>query len=391
MKFQDMEIDRHILVALRAMGIDTPTAIQSRCIPEILGSRECHVFAQAKTGSGKTLAFAIPMLNHVNIKNNHVQALVVAPTRELCKQVASVFKKLSKFKKAKVVEVYGGMPINKQINAIRDGGQIVIATPGRLIDLYTRRQIGFRFVKFVALDEADQLLDMGFLPDISYILLEAMKSRKARLMLFSATLDPRIRHLMDEFTKGTEVIEIYNTEKTRTVDTCKQTYYIVDQNKYGYLVNFLRNEKPPYSIIFTRTKRKAEEIGKRLRREKIARINANHITGNLNQNQREKVIRLFRSKEINCLIATDVVARGMDFPRVSHVLNYDFPDNPEDYVHRIGRTARIGGSDKNYEEGKALSFITTSQIPQLRKTEQYTGVKITKTPLPDLPEYVPKR
>ncbi len=395
MLFKDMTIDPRIIRALEENQIVSPTEIQEQSIPHGLSLRKSHVIGQAKTGSGKTLAFAIPIVERINPKNRHIQAVVLVPTRELCKQNAAVFRSISKYKKVKVVEIYGGASIRAQIDRIRQGGQIIIATPGRLIDLVRQGEIKFKYVDFVALDEADRMLDMGFLPDMQFLLLDAMRDVSPRLFLFSATMMGEIKRLIVLFTKQDKVHEINVSKDSLTVATCEQYAYNIENNKFGNFIRILNEEQPSFSIIFTKTKRKAAELCRRLKNERGINfdLNAGFIHGDLTQATREKTIKLFRNKQLNCLVGTNVLARGLDFPKVSHVFNYDLPRDPEDYVHRIGRTARVGGMEKNVTSGKAISLVSTSQRDLMYNIERLLTYSIKKRTVPNAiyKKFTPKK
>lgn len=369
MKFQDYNLNHQIKQALDDMGIQTPTEIQERAIPKLLNEQRTHVLAQAKTGTGKTLAFSIPVANQLNPKLKAVQAVVLVPTRELCKQVYNVITDLNKYRKLRTVEVYGGVSIDQQKRKIREGAQIVIATPGRLMDLYRRRAISFDKVRFVVLDEADRMLDMGFLPDIKYILFEAMEGVSPRLLLFSATMLKQITKVAHQFSNGEKLVEINVSKDDLTVASCKQYYYKANSSKHKYstLVSILKKDRPKSSIIFVNTRRWGDKLRKQLLQEKNLYLKFSTLSGNKTQNQRETVLRNFRQKKINCLIATNVAARGLDIPHVTHIYNFDLPrEGPEIYVHRIGRTSRMEN------EGKAISFVVNEQMDMLHKIEDLT-------------------
>ena len=313
MKFQDYDINKHLKHALDEMGIHTPTKIQRRAIPHLLNVGKTHVLAQAKTGTGKTLAFSIPITNQISPKQRSVQVVVLVPTRELCKQVHSVVNQLTKYRKLKTVEVYGGVSLEKQRDKIRAGAQIVIATPGRLMDLYRRRAISFSTVRYVVLDEADRMLDMGFLPDIQFILFEAMKHVSPQLLLFSATMLKEIKKITRQFTKGEKLVEINVSKDDLTVANCKQYFYKIkdDKQKYSTFVSILKKEKPKSSIIFVNTKRWGDKLRKRLSQEKGLNLRFNTLHGDKTQRQRELVLSDFRKERFDCLIATNVAARGL--------------------------------------------------------------------------------
>ncbi|MCG3216254.1 MAG: DEAD/DEAH box helicase [Candidatus Heimdallarchaeota archaeon] len=368
MKFQDYDINNQIKRSLDDMGIHTPTKIQKIAIPQLLTGGRVHVIAQAKTGTGKTLAFAIPITNQISPKQLSVQVVVLVPTRELCKQVHSVVSKLTKYRKLKTVEIYGGVSLERQRDKIRAGAQIVIATPGRLMDLYRRRVISFSNVRFVVLDEADRMLDMGFLPDIKYILFTAMKGVSPRLLLFSATMLKQIKKIARQFTSGEKLIEINVSKDDITVANCKQYYYKINDSKKKYptFVSILKKEKPKSSIIFVNTRRWGDKLRKRLSQEKGLNLRFNTLHGDKTQRQRELVLADFRKEKFDCLIATNVAARGLDIPHVTHVFNFDLPrEGPEIYVHRIGRTSRMEN------DGKAISLAVKDNMKMLRRIEDF--------------------
>ena len=366
--------------ALEQMNIVSPTEIQEGCISHILQSSDNHVIAQSKTGSGKTLAYAIPIVEHIDINLKQVQAIVLVPTRELAKQVHKVFISLTKFKKIRTVEVYGGVGYSRQINQIHKGAQIVIATTGRLMDIYRKKQVKFDHCKFVALDEADRMLDMGFIPDIRYLLLDAMVDISPRLMLFSATMADKIKKLISDFTKDTNLIDINISQDSLVVPDVEQIYFYShsNKNKYRDFVSVLEAENPEYSIIFTATKQMAEILSERLNKERHLGLRTEFINGDLTQSKREAIIRKFRSKTYNCIIGTNVLARGLDFPRVSHVFNYDIPREEQEYVHRIGRTARVSGKEKDIASGIAITMISSGQKRDLRRIENLIGMNLKK-------------
>ncbi|MHA1417417.1 MAG: DEAD/DEAH box helicase [Candidatus Heimdallarchaeaceae archaeon] len=375
MKFQDYNLKPEIKKALEEMGIQTPTDIQEKAIPKILEGEKSHILAQAKTGTGKTLAFSIPLAENLDPSQRNVQAVIMVPTRELCKQVFHVISDLTKYRHLKAVEVYGGVSIDRQIKNIRSGAQIIIATPGRLIDLYHRRAVNFKKVKFVVLDEADRMLDMGFLPDIDFILFEAMKDVFPRLLLFSATLLEEIKEIASDFSWGQELVEIDVSKDDLTVANCKQYYYEIDdpKKKYNAFIKILLKENPKSCIIFVNTKRWAAMLKKRLINDRRLHLKIDTLQGDMTQKQREIVMSNFRKEKINCLIATDVAARGLDIPHVSHIFNYDLPvGNAENYVHRIGRTSRMESI------GKAISIVESEQMNMVRRIESFMNRDILR-------------
>jgi ATP-dependent RNA helicase DeaD len=293
--------------------------------------------AQAKTGSGKTLAFVLPIIERLNYVNN--EALILAPTRELAKQINSVIKDL-RDPKVKSMTIYGGVSINNQIRKLHEGVNIIIGTPGRIIDLYKRRELKFNNIRFVVLDEGDRLWDMGFAPDVKYIL-NQIKS-DYQFLLFSATLYSSIRELVKKFSKNQ--FQFINLSRDNiTVGSTKQYYYLIDrfEQKFRTFLKILRREKPEHTLVFVNTKKTATWLNNKLRSARGFNFRVQVISGDLSQNQREKVLLDFRNHKINLLIATDVAARGLDIENISHVFNYDIPKFPDVYVHRIGRTSRM--------------------------------------------------
>jgi len=375
-EFNELPLTHETSLAIKKMGFTTLTDIQEQAIPQILERDDTHVLAQAKTGTGKTLSFAIPLVEKLDPKKKIVQAVIIVPTRELCKQVHSVIREVSRYRRFKTVEVYGGVSINRQIEKIESGAQIVIATPGRLIDLYYREAINLDNVRFAVLDEADKMLDMGFFPDIEFILFEAMKNARPHLMLFSATIINTIREIAFDFTIGQKLLEIDVSHDSLTVESCEQYYYKVNDQRYKYSTfkQILKKENPKFSIIFVNTKRMANILTKRLRSERDLSLRVDMLHGDMTQKQREIVTNRFRKKQLNCLIATNVAARGLDFPHITHIFNYDIPDTVENYVHRVGRTSRMGSS------GTAISLVVDDgkQLSQLYAIEQFIDLEIKR-------------
>ncbi|XEO78554.1 putative ATP-dependent RNA helicase [Candidatus Lokiarchaeum ossiferum] len=389
MKFQEMNLNHSLLHGLKQMGMETATEIQERAIPEIIDSPDTHIIAQARTGSGKTLAFAIPLAEKIDNTLQTVQSVIIVPTRELCKQVAEVFVKLTKYRHIKVVQVYGGVSIDRQVQEIQEGAQIIVATPGRLIDLFNRRRVSFTDVKFVVLDEADRCLDMGFMPDIEFLLLDAMRDVHPRLILFSATMLDAVYDLTKRFTGDKNVIEIDVSQDSMTVENCNQYYYLIDdfKDKYYHFIRIIRQEKPIHCMIFVNTKRTGDWLYQRFQNEERLPLKPELISGNLTQRRREIVLDKFRKRKINCLIATDVAARGLDVEKVSHVFNYDIPEFEENYVHRIGRTARISNASGKVAKGIAISLVMNDQMRTLSRIEGFMSKDIEKRPLPQRRQY----
>lgn len=374
MKFQDLILKPAILKAIDELGFKNPTEIQEHAIPALLKSDNCHLLAQAKTGTGKTVAYAIPIAERINPENRKIQAIIMVPTRELCLQVYEVITNLTKYCDITAVAVYGGVSIKKQIDTIRAGAQILIATPGRLIDLYKRRQVSLRNVRFVILDEADRMLDMGFLPDIEYLMFEAMQGISPRLLLFSATLKGQLSQMAEKFIGDKPKLDIDVSHDTLTVENCHQQYYLVKNNetKFDALEKIFAKNPPNRVLIFVNTRRNSKKLLKQLRTINNFGIQWDMIQGDMSQNQREIVLKKFRDHILNGIVATDVAARGLDIEGITHVINFDLPAFEENYVHRIGRTSRM---DK---QGIAISLCLTNQRDLIPKIEKFTNTKIER-------------
>jgi ATP-dependent RNA helicase DeaD len=283
--------------------------------------------------------------------------LILVPTRELAKQVNQVIKDL-KYHKVRSMTIYGGVSINDQIRKIENGVNIIVGTPGRIIDLYKRRKLNLSKIKFICLDEADRLWDFGFAPDVKYILNQVRTNYQ--FMLFSATLHSEIRDLVKTYSKN-KFIFINLSKDDLTVHNTRQYYYLIDffEDKYKSFITILKNEKPKHALVFVNTKKTANWLGKKLKSQRNINYKIDVISGNLSQFQREKILKGFREHEINILVATDVAARGLDIENISHVFNYDIPKFPENYVHRIGRTSRMG------KEGVAIALVLKDEYEYL--------------------------
>jgi ATP-dependent RNA helicase DeaD len=356
--FQQLGLGAEILKALKENGFEMPFPIQETSIPLILNGID--VVGQAHTGTGKTAAFSVPMLTKVK-RNGPIQALVLVPTRELAVQVTNEINKLAKYTGIRTVSIYGGQSINIQYDQLKRGVQIVVATPGRLIDHVKHGSIQLDSVKYVVLDEADRMLDMGFIEDIKFILFYINEDRQT--CLFSATMPPEILKLAQEYMKDVEEIRL-NKEEIG-LDTIDQSYLIVhEKQKFKHLCDFIRNRDNTQTIIFAATKQRTQRLAEELKREGFKAIT---IHGNLSQRQRDNAMYRFKRGTEDILVATDIAARGIDVPAVGHVINYDVPEDPLIYFHRIGRTARAGGS------GKAISLVSQDRTDDfsriLRQTE----------------------
>ena len=335
MNFTELGINEHNVNELKKLEIVKPTPVQQKAIPLILKGQ--NIMAQARTGSGKTLAFILPIIENLKFTRN--EALILVPTRELANQIYEVVRDLGD-SRVKAFPIYGGVSINNQINKLENGINIIIGTPGRIIDLYKRRKLRLNEIKFVVVDEADRMFDMGFTPDVKYILNQIHSDYQ--FMLFSATFDNRIRELVKKYSKNS--FEFLNLSRDNlTVGNTKQFYYLIDRygDKLKTFLKILRREKPDHLLVFVNTKRTASWLSKRLKSLDNFIYNVDLISGDLSQYQREKILKAFKAHKINLLIATDVAARGLDINNISHVFNYDIPKYPENYVHRIGRTSRM--------------------------------------------------
>ncbi|MFX1289201.1 MAG: DEAD/DEAH box helicase [Promethearchaeota archaeon] len=335
MNFTELGINEHNVKELKRNKIIKPTPVQQKAIPLILKGQ--NIMAQARTGSGKTLAFVLPIIESLNYKRN--EALILVPTRELATQIYEVIRDLGN-PRLKSLPIYGGVSINNQISKLENGINIIIGTPGRIIDLYKRKKLKLNDIRFVVVDEADRMFDMGFSPDVKYIL-DQIRS-DYQFMLFSATFDSEIRELVKKYSKN-QFIFINLSRDDLTVGNTRQYYYMIERygDKFKTFLKILRREKPTHLLVFVNTKRTATWLSNKLK----SRINFNYkvdlISGDLSQYQREKILKAFKDHKINLLIATDVAARGLDIDNISHVFNYDIPKYPENYIHRIGRTSRM--------------------------------------------------
>lgn len=338
--FDRMGIDPRILRGMERMGFHVPFPIQERAIPALLGGRD--VIGQAKTGSGKTAAFAVPLLQSVNPKQSGVQALVLAPTRELAVQIAHETQRIGEGTGARVLAVYGGKPILPQRESLRRGAQVVVGTPGRLVDHLERRWLDLSGTRFVVLDECDRMLDMGFEEDVEYIVERTPAERQT--CLFSATVPREVEELARKYTK--DPVKIFVDNDDPSVETLRQRYVLAERDgKLGTLVSILQEERPDSTIVFCRTKRGADILSERLQ---AAGFGALPLHSDLSQGQRDHSMQAFRSGHADVLVATDVASRGLDVTRVGLVVNFDVPADPLVYFHRVGRTARAGKGGTAY-------------------------------------------
>lgn len=375
MRFEEMGLSTNILEALKRKGFEEPTPIQAGVIPKLLHGAN-DLIGQAQTGTGKTAAFGIPLLEKIDPSSKKVQALILTPTRELAIQVSEEIQSLKGKLKIKILPVYGGQSIERQINHLRSGVQIVVGTPGRIIDHLNRKSLSIRDIRYFILDEADEMLNMGFIDDVKLILSHAPEDR--RILLFSATMPREIMQLARQYLKNPETVTI--TGKKLTVDLTQQIYYeVAERDKFEALCRIIDMEDEFYGLVFCRTKVDVDEVSGRL----VDRgYDAEALHGDISQSQRETILRKFRNRKINILVATDVAARGLDITDLTHVINYSLPQNPESYVHRIGRTGRAG------KEGMAITFVTPEEYRKLLFIQRISGAQIRKETLPEAEEIV---
>jgi ATP-dependent RNA helicase DeaD len=368
--FNQLGLSPEVLKSVNNMGFEETTPIQREAIPFGLAGRD--LIGQARTGTGKTAAFGIPMVERFSPDQGPPQGLVITPTRELAVQVAEELNRIGDFKHIRALPIYGGQDINRQISGLKKTPQIIVGTPGRLLDHIRRRTIHLGEVATVILDEADEMLNMGFIEDIEAILLEVPRQRQTQL--YSATMPRPIRELAQKFMREPKLIQTKSEEIT--VPTVAQSYVEVQENKkFDTLCHLLDLQPPELAIVFGRTKRRVDEIAEGL---KSRGYSAEGIHGDLAQARRESVLRQFKSGIVDILVATDVAARGLDITGVSHVYNFDIPQDAEGYVHRIGRTGRAGRS------GEAISLVTPREQDHFRYIQRSIGAKAVRTPAPSL-------
>ncbi len=350
-------------------GYETPRPIQQEAIPSALEGRD--ILGMAQTGTGKTAAFALPILEGLMKRRRRLPSvLILAPTRELASQINAEFNDLGQFTHIRSTTVYGGVSIKRQIQALRAKPQIIVACPGRLLDLHRQNAIDLSAINTLVIDEADHMFDMGFLPDVRSIIDLVHSDRQT--MLFSATMPKEIRHLADNVLHNPKVVDLGNS---KVVSTIQHELYPVSQRLKLPLVQFLLSENAYYSaIVFTRTKHRALRTAKQL---KSVGINAVSLQGNMSQAQRDRTMNGFREGKFHVLVATDIAARGIDVANISFVINYDFPNTPDAYIHRIGRTGR------SEQEGRAFTFVTPEDVDAVRALEHKLGRKINRCVLPD--------
>ena len=367
MNFDDFNIGDEIKEAIGDMGFTKTTPIQSRAIPDAL--KGIDIIGQAQTGSGKTLAFAVPILEKIFLPDKSPQAIVLCPTRELCMQVASEIAKAgSRIKKLKILAVYGGQPIGKQTRVLKKGVHIVVGTPGRVIDHIERGNLDLIGIETVVLDEADEMLEMGFREDIEEILSRTPHQRQT--LLFSATIPDEVREIAENYQKNPKFIRVSN--KKKNIPKITQYSFKCDiKDKFDYLTRLIEAYDPKLVLIFCNTKKSVDFVKKHLKKQNYS---ADALHGDMTQQARDKVMNKFRNGNIGILVATDVAARGLDINGVDLVINYDVPQNNDDYIHRIGRTARAG------KTGFAFTLVSKDEIPRFNNILKSN--KITEKEIP---------
>jgi ATP-dependent RNA helicase DeaD len=377
-EFTTLNLRPELEQAITALGYTEPTPIQAGIIPLMLAGTD--TIGQAQTGTGKTAAFALPIINNLKPSRRLPQALVLAPTRELALQVSEAFNELGKFCNVRVLAVYGGAPYSRQITALQRGVDVVVGTPGRLIDLMERKSLDLRQVRTVVLDEADEMLSMGFIEDIETILATTPEERQTAL--FSATLPSAIRRLAEKYMHDPQPVTVQREQVT--VAAIEQRYYLVNEkDKTAALTRLFEIEDITSALIFVRTRIGTGELAGELTKRGFP---SEAINGDLNQEARERTLGRFRQGQIRVLVATDVAARGLDIDNISHVFNYDLPDEAaEIYVHRIGRTGRAG------KTGIAISLVTPREKRRLREIESFTRQKLTRCEVPTLEQIQARR
>ncbi len=362
--FADLRLSESTLQALKDVGYEKPSPIQEQAIPPMLEGRD--VIGQAQTGSGKTAAFGLPIIEYVDPDLREVQALVLTPTRELCIQVTQAIRAYATRKGVDVVAVFGGAPIRSQQSQLKGGGHVVVGTVGRVLDLISRHSLVLHDCRFVVLDEADEMLDLGFLEDVEKILSLTPNSRQTAL--FSATMPPPIRGLADNYLY--DPVHVKVVSDTLTVDTVEQFRVEVKQaDKAEQLLEVLAAEKPDQAIVFARTKIRVDQLYKKLR---DGGMNVKALHGDMSQGSRDGVMLGFKGGRVPVLVATDVAARGLDISTVTHVVNFDVPISPDVYVHRIGRTGRVG------RQGRAITFVEPKQSKELVAIEKHIKTELTQ-------------
>jgi ATP-dependent RNA helicase DeaD len=368
--FKDLGLNDNIIKALTDLGYENPTEIQEKAIPQVIASK-ADLKAFAQTGTGKTAAFSLPILEQIDIQSNETQAIILSPTRELALQIAKNIEEFAKHLKGfSVAAVYGGASIDEQIRKLRKGMHIIVGTPGRTVDLINRKQLKLNNVQWLVLDEADEMLNMGFKDELDKIL--AVTPKEKQTLLFSATFPREVESIAKNYMH--KPVEITSGEKNKGSDQVSHQYYVVsERNRYNALKRIADVNPDIYSIIFCRTRRETQEVADKLIKDGY---NADALHGDLSQAQRDSVMGKFRKKVLQILVATDVAARGLDVTDLTHVINHKLPDQIESYTHRSGRTGRAG------KEGISIAIVTSREKGKLRPIERIIGKQFVSTPVP---------
>ena len=369
MTFKELGLKSEVLKSIEELGFTAPTPIQEQAIPHLLGVHSDFV-GLAQTGTGKTAAFGLPLINNINQDENRPQGLVICPTRELCLQISKDIESYSNHTKLRTVAVYGGTDIRKQISDIKRGAHIIVATPGRLMDLVKRNAIQLQNIDYVVLDEADEMLNMGFKEDIDLILEQTPPTKN--VWLFSATMPKEVARISKNY--QTDPLEVSIGHKNQTNENIDHIYYsVMERDRFGAVKRLIDANPNIYGLIFCRTRHETASVAEKLSREGY---NAEPLHGDLSQAQRDRVMDRFRNRDLQLLVATDVAARGLDIDDITHVINYNLPDDIENYTHRSGRTARAG------KKGESLVLINTRENGKIRAIEKQMRTEFTKGTIP---------
>lgn len=368
--FDKYTLNDNLLKSIEDLNFKKPTPIQDKVIPEILNT-DRDIIASAQTGTGKTAAFGLPIIQLTNNKNKDIECVILCPTRELCLQITKELNTYCSYMKYyNVISIYGGAKVDNQIKNLKKNPKIIVCTPGRLNDLIKRRRVDLSFIKYFVLDEADEMLSMGFKSEIDKILVETPQDRK--IYLFSATLSTKVKKITQTYMKNP--LKISTSIANKGADTVKHIYYVITKSKrYDIIRNIIDLNKDIYTIIFCRTRRETNEISNNLIKDNYS---AKVLNGDLSQGERDQVMRQFREKHINILVATDVASRGIDVNDLSHIINYNLPDDPEVYVHRSGRTGRAG------KEGLSIALVSKREYRRLKEIEKLSKISFSQNQVP---------
>ena len=377
--FTHFKLDDKIIKSIKELGFKKPTPIQNKVIPHLLLSNQ-DLIATAQTGTGKTAAFGLPLLQRTDTYSNKIQTLILCPTRELCLQIGKDLSTYSKyFKNINILSVYGGAKIDKQIRSLKKGPQIIVGTPGRTKDLIKRKKLFLKNIKQLVLDESDEMLSMGFKDDLEFIIKSASKEKQ--ILLFSATMNSKVNTVTKKYMKNP--LEISVASVNRAAENVDHLFYVVQARDRYEVVKRVADMNPNiYGIVFCRTRRETKEVANKLMND---HYNADTIHGDLTQNERDDVMRRFRKRQLQILVATDVAARGLDVEELTHVINYNLPDDDEIYVHRSGRTGRAG------KNGISIAIIHGREHRRIKEIEQKSGISFKRQNVPNGLEICKKR